>query len=360
METIILTVDDIRVMVQQVGLNGLMDEMIRRLEDAFACYDPQQTTIPARDGFSYTKPEVGLVEWMPVMGADRQVTIKIVGYHPGNPSARGLPTILSTVSAYDTSTGHLFGLADGVFLTALRTGAASAVAARALAAESSRVIGMIGCGAQAVTQLHALSRQFDIQRVWAYDIDPWVAKNFIERTSFLNLDVIPVNEQQGLKQLVQEADILTTCTSVNINEGPVFEDWGLKPWVHINAVGSDFPGKYEVPLSVLKRALVVPDFLEQAIREGESQQLTPAEIGPTITEVVQNPGKYRTARERMTVFDSTGWALEDEAALKLLLDYAADLKLGTRVSVEAVLGDPRNPYEFTQEPALTGVRTGKI
>jgi ornithine cyclodeaminase/alanine dehydrogenase-like protein (mu-crystallin family) len=133
METVILTVDDIRVIVQQVGLNGLMDEMIRRLEDAFACYDPQQTVIPARDGFSYTEPEMGLVEWMPVKGAGHQVTIKVVGYHPGNPSARSLPTILSTVSAYDTRTGHLFGLADGVFLTALRTGAASAVAARALA-----------------------------------------------------------------------------------------------------------------------------------------------------------------------------------------------------------------------------------
>ena len=80
--------------------------------------------IPARSGFNYNVPQLGLIEWMPLYQVGSKVTIKIVGYHPKNPKIFGLPTILSSISQYDTITGHLLGLADGVLLTALRTGAA--------------------------------------------------------------------------------------------------------------------------------------------------------------------------------------------------------------------------------------------
>jgi ornithine cyclodeaminase/alanine dehydrogenase-like protein (mu-crystallin family) len=354
METTILTVEDIRAIVQNIGLDLLMDEMIERLELAFLKYDPRLVQIPARDGFSYTEPEMGLIEWMPAMHSGQEVMIKVVGYHPRNPVSRSLPTILSTISAYDTHTGHLSGLADGVFLTAMRTGAASAIASKYLAHPDSKIVGLIGCGAQAVSQLHALSRLFAIEEVLVYDINPMISTSFVKRVDFLGLKVTPVDEFH-LGCLLESADILTTCTSVDVEKGPVFPDRGLKPWVHINAVGSDFPGKFEIPLSVLKRSVVIPDFLDQAIKEGESQQLSLNEIGPTITDILQAPSDNLALRSRITVFDSTGWALEDEVAMELLMELALEMNLGTRVRLESIPEDPHDPYEFVRTGNVLGV-----
>lgn len=341
-----------------------MDAMIARLTAAFSAFDATQTTSPARSGFNYTDPELGLIEWMPVMTDDR-VTIKVVGYHPANPRARHLPTILSTVSTYDTRTGHWIAVADGNFLTALRTGAASAVASRALAAPHSHIVGLIGAGAQAVTQLHALSRVLPIEAAWVYDIDPVVAHSFRKRAGFLDIELIPV-DAAGLAHLVETADVLCTCTSIDVGAGPVFTDGAHKPWLHINAIGSDFPGKVELPLDLLRRSLVVPDFPAQAIKEGECQRLSPNEIGPSLVEVIQASDRYQAHREALTVFDSTGWALEDHVALGLLMDYARDLGLGIPIEIESLADDPHDPYGFaalTAAPVLrpahrNGVLTG--
>ncbi len=156
--TTIIARDHIATIVDAVGLDQLMDEMIASLTSAISGYDATRTHVRARDGFHYNEPDVGLLEWMPVMHTAQSTTIKVVGYHPSNPAQRSLPTILSTISVFDTATGHLTGLADGTFLTALRTGAASAVASRVLARPSSSVLGLIGCGAQSITQLHAILR----------------------------------------------------------------------------------------------------------------------------------------------------------------------------------------------------------
>ncbi len=344
MKTLILTVPDVKAIVRRVTLHALMDEMIARLRAACSAYDPAATIVPTRAGFTYTDPDLGLIEWMPIMQQGGRVTIKVVGYHPANPARHGLPTIVSTVSAYDTGSGHLAGLTDGTFLTALRTGAASALASQVLARPDSRVIGLIGAGAQAVAQLHALSRIFDIEKVLVYDLDPAVTQSFSRRTGFLGLEIVPVT-REWLPRLVEEADILTTATSVEVGRGPVFSDNGCKETIHINAVGSDFPGKFEIPLPLLQRSFVCPDFREQAEKEGECQQLNPEEIGPSLAEVVRHPEKYETVWQRRSVFDSTGWALEDQVAMELLLDYAREMGLGTAVELEHAAADPRDPYE---------------
>ena len=183
MKTILLSAHELRHIIQHVGLDELMDEMIRRLTDTLRNFDASKIVNPTRDGFTYTEPHIGLVEWMPVWEIGGRVTIKIVGYHPSNPTTQHLPTILSTVAAYDTSTGHMIGMMDGTFLTALRTGAASAVATRVLASPNTKTLGLIGCGAQAVTQLHAISRVMDLERVLAYDIDPKASRSLAKRIS---------------------------------------------------------------------------------------------------------------------------------------------------------------------------------
>jgi ornithine cyclodeaminase/alanine dehydrogenase-like protein (mu-crystallin family) len=337
--------DDIATIIETVGLDPLMDEMIERLTAAISSFDHTRTHVRTRDGFHYDEPGIGLLEWMPVMETGETTTIKVVGYHPSNPTSRNLPTILSTVSVYETASGHLAGLADGTFLTALRTGAASAVASRVLARPDSSVLGLVGCGAQAVTQLHALLRIFPITQVLITDIDQKHIDSFEARTARIrptSTEIKPV----PLDVLIQNADIVSTATSVDIGAGPLFNDLPTKPWLHINAVGSDFPGKVELPASLLRRALVCPDVIEQAVKEGECQVLADEEIGPSLAHVVAHPHAYESWQKDLTVFDSTGWALEDQVAMEMLMGHAQRLGVGSAIALEDIGDDPLDPYRL--------------
>lgn len=346
LQTRVLSVADMRSIIAHVGLDTLMDEMIARLTEAFERFDPTETVVPVRTGFSYAQPHIGLVEWMPLFQKHHQIMVKAVGYHPQNPSLYNLPTVLSTISAYDPTSGHLSALMDGTFLTALRTGAASAIASRYLAHPNSRVLGLIGAGAQAVTQLHALSRRFELEQVLICDRDPAVSQSFAERVADLRLGSLAIR-QADEAEIVATADILCTATSVDVGDGPVFADQPSKPGLHINAVGADFPGKFEIPLSWLQRSFVCPDFRAQAVQEGECQQFSePQHIGPELFEVVQHPNAYQQYQHQLTVFDSTGFALEDQVAMNMLLDYATELQIGTWLCLESASAEVKNPYSF--------------
>ncbi len=344
METLLLAQDDIRDLVRAVGLDALMDLMIARLTEAFATFDPEHLIIPKRNGFSYRCPVMGLVEWMPCYETGKQVTIKVVGYHPTNAEAHNLPTIVSTMSAYDTASGHLQCVMDGNLATALRTGAASAVATRLLASDRAQTVGLVGAGAQAVTQIHALARVLDVKEVFFFDTNPAVQATFPARVAPLLGDI--ALRPASLEAVVQSADVLCTATSVPVGEGPVFDDIATRSWVHINAIGSDFPGKTEIPPALLQRSFVCPDFREQAVAEGECQQLCAEAIGPDLYEVVQDAARYAPLQERPTIFDSTGWALEDHVALMLFMDLAAEHNIGKKVRLEHLPADPHNPYQF--------------
>jgi ornithine cyclodeaminase/alanine dehydrogenase-like protein (mu-crystallin family) len=117
-----------------------------------------------------------------------------------------------------------------------------------------------------------------------------------------------------------------------------------QPHLHINAVGSDFPGKTELPLSMLRRAMVVPDDTEQCLREGESQRLGADEVGPDLAQLVKAAGAFESARGRLTVFDSTGWSLEDLVAAELMIDHANRLGVGLRTNLQSLPDDPYSPY----------------
>jgi len=342
--TLILTGQHVSDIVERFGLDPLMDLLIERLALAIAGYQPEKTEIPVRSGFNYLSENPGLIEWMPVHCKDREVVIKVVGYHPKNPAAFSLPTILSSIYAYDTGSGHLKGIADGVLLTALRTGAASAVASRYMANPSSTVLGLIGCGAQSVTQLHALSREFSFKQVLIYDKEEDVMQSFRDRISMLqlNLDIIP----SDMEHIMLTSDIVCTGTSIGVGEGPLFKGIRSNPHIHINAIGSDFPGKTELPPELLRQAVVCPDFLEQAVIEGECQQLRPEEIGPDWVTLIQNYHAYPDIRNSRSVFDSTGWALEDQVVMQLFMELAEKFNIGLEVALENISADAKNPYHF--------------
>ena len=348
MHTTILTASDVRDIVHRVGIDALMDETIARLRKAFVAFDPEQVIVPARDGFQYQTPDRGLLEWMPGMRRGESAHIKVVGYHPNNGARHDLPTILSTLSMYGVSDGHLRGVMDATFITALRTGAASAVASRVLARPDAAVLGVIGCGAQAVTQLHALSRVFRFCDVYIYDLDSTAMATFSDRVHCLGLEQLRIHAMPA-PDFLAETDILCTATSVGIGEGPVFRDQPLRPHLHVNAIGSDFPGKAELPLELIMRSFVCPDFGAQAVREGECQQLDPAQIGPDICTLVKEQSRYQGKRDAVTVFDSTGWALEDMVCMDMFMEYAASFGIGRFLELESVSSDRLNPYQFLLE-----------
>lgn len=340
-DVIILTARDITRVIGTVGLDELMRRMIAALESAAATLDPEVTVTYERAGFQYEKPDLGLVEWMPAMELGRTVSIKTVGYHPTNPTQRSIPSVLATTSLHDTTTGALTALVDSTLLTAIRTGAASAVATDILAAPASRTLGLIGSGAQAVTQAHAIAQVRPIARVIAYDTDPAISASLARR---LPLDV-PVTVADDAATVLRVCDIVCTATTVDIGAGPVVPDVAHVEHLHVNAVGSDFPGKTELPADLLRRALVVPDDPDQCKREGECQQLDARDIGPGFAEIARHRDRYAHHQGALTVFDSTGWSLEDLVAAELMVAEATRLGLGTRTNVQVLPDDPFSPYE---------------
>ncbi len=107
-----------------------------------------------------------------------------------------------------------------------------------------------------------------------------------------------------------------------------------------------FPGKTELPLAILRKSFVCPDFLEQAKIEGECQQLTDSEIGSNWVEIIQKPEVFVNIQNEMSVFDSTGWALEDQVVMDLFLDIACEYGIGLEIAIENVTEDAKNPYHF--------------
>lgn len=349
-KTLVLASQDVEAVIQHLGIHEIMDQLIKRTYNAFKHFDPAVTKIPIRSGFNYQAPQTGLIEWMPLYKTGEEVVIKVVGYHPQNPAIHNLPTILSTISAYDTSTGHLIGLMDGVLPTAIRTGAASAAASIAMAHPESKILGLIGCGAQSVTQLHALSRVFDLQKVLIYDADAAAATSFVQRIAPLEIDVQV--EVSNIETIVQQSDIVCTATSIDVGAGPLFKQLPSKPHVHFNAVGADFPGKVELPLDLLANSFVCPDFRAQAVVEGECQRLAVDQIGPDLDVVLKGEEKYASLKQQRTVFDSTGFALEDQIVLELFLEQALQLNIGQEIEIETNPVDAKNPYDFLSKPVL--------
>mgnify|MGYP001821575466 CR=1 FL=1 len=343
MKTRILAGHDMTRLLEVVGIHEFMDLMIERLRGRLLDHSAADVEVRPRDGFRYDKPDLGLIEWMPTHEIGGPVVVKMVGYHPANPVQRALPSVIATSSMWDTESGHLVAIADATLLTAMRTGAASALATEVLARPGPISLGLAGLGAQAVTQLHAISRVRTIDRVTGFDVDADVADSFAERVDFLDID-IDIAGPEGANSMVGAVDVLCTCTSVDIGAGPVIADGTTRDWLHVNAIGADFPGKLELPSTLVNRSFVVPDTLEQCLLEGECQQVSSDRIGPALSELVQRADEYTDRREQLTIFDSTGWAVEDDVALRLAVELATLHGVGSEIELERLPRDPYDPY----------------
>jgi ornithine cyclodeaminase/alanine dehydrogenase-like protein (mu-crystallin family) len=343
MKTLLLRAEDLSALLATLGPDEVMDRMIEALRRRFTDHDPELQESRARDGFRYDKPAHGLVEWMPTHEVGGPVVVKMVGYHPTNPLQRNIPSVIATSSMWDTETGHLVAIADATLLTALRTGAASGLATDLLATPGPITLGVVGLGAQAVTQVHAISRVRELTSIIGIDTEPEISASFSSRVGFLDVPV-EIASADRAATIAGEVDVLCTCTSADIGAPPVVGDTELRPWLHINAVGADFPGKLDLPASMVQRALVIPDTLEQCLVEGECQQIGDGRIGPELAEVTKSAEEFAGRRGDFTIFDSTGWAVEDDIALRLAVELCEQHGLGTSIELERIPVDPFDPY----------------
>jgi alanine dehydrogenase len=241
--------------------------------------------------------------------------VKIVNVHPDNPSM-GLPTVMALTVILDIETGQPIAIINATRLTDMRTGAAGAVAAKYLSATKEIVLGVVGTGRQAEGQVTAISRELKIRQVKVWGRNPDHIRKFADR--FMEFPCQSVSLEKAC-----DCDVLVTTTP---SKSPLIRSEWILSGTHINAIGADAPGKEELDPALLRRAQVFVDDPAQAIHSGEinvpiTNGLYRAdEIAGTLGEIVIGKRK-RENSDRITIFDSTGLAIQDLAIAKIAMQH---------------------------------------
>ena len=282
-----------------------LKEVNRAIEAAFADHGRGVVQMPPK--VYITLPE-GDFRTMPAyLPSISLAGVKVVNVHPCNPS-HGLPTVMALTIILDIATGAPLAILNATKLTDMRTGAAGAVAAKYLSPKKEIVLGLIGTGRQAEAQYRAISQEFDISEITCWSRNSLHAEKFVQTITDHDARSVPVEK-------ACDCDLLVTTTP---SRAPVVRSEWVQEGTHINAIGADAPGKQELDPLLLKRGQVFVDDLSQAVHSGEvnvpiSQGIfTTEEIAGTLGEVVIGM-KQRASPDQITIFDSTGLAIQDLA-----------------------------------------------
>ena len=308
-----------------------MDEAIRAVEEAFRAYHRKEAVMPPKSYVDLPEHD-GDVRSMPARVGDA-VTVKWVNSHPGNPERHALPTVIGTLILSDPATGYPLAVMDATLLTAFRTGAAAAVATRALARGDARTLGIVGAGTQAGYQVAAISHVRALERVTIADARAQAAEALAKRVRAAapGLDV-------RVGTLAEAAGEDVVCTLTPVHEPIVKADW-VRNGAHVNALGADAAGKQELDPDILSHAVVVVDDWEQATHSGEVNVplsegvLRREHIRGTLGAILEKAIPGRTSPTETTVFDSTGLAIQDAAVARVVYERAAREGMGTRVDL---------------------------
>jgi alanine dehydrogenase len=254
--------------------------------------------------------------------------MKWVNVHTGNP-AKGLPTVMAVIIYNDPATGYPLAIMDATEVTAFRTAATSAIASKYLARKDSQTLGIVGAGYQSYPHIVAHVQHFKFKEIRVFDVSKKTVAKLIE-----SLPNLPLKEY-SLEETVK-SDIV--CTLTPARQPVVKKEW-LLPGTHINAIGADAEGKEELEPSTLNNAMVVVDDLRQASHAGEinvpvSKGLyKKQQIYATLGEIITGRKTGRTDNRIITVFDSTGLAIEDIAVARFLYEKAREKDIGLSVSL---------------------------
>jgi len=308
-----------------------VDDVLEAVEAAFREKALGRVQMPPKVYLFYGKYGGDLRVMSSYMESLDASAVKIVNSHPKN-RERGFPTVMATIVTVDPETGAPLCIMGGTWITAMRTGAAAGVATKYLARKNSRKIGLVGAGVQASAQLIAVAHVANLNEVRVYDKDEGTAESFAQKmqSQYPSMKIVAAETAQ---EAVGDADII--CTSTPSKQPALKSEW-VKLGVHINAMGADAPGKQEIESLLLEGGKIVVDALEQSCHCGEVNVpistgiFSKEKINGELGEIVAGKKQGRVSEEEITIFDSTGLALQDLVTARLAYLKAVDRGLGTQ------------------------------
>jgi alanine dehydrogenase len=325
MQTLLLGPDDVRA-------HADLPSVIDAVEAAFEADDRGDTIMPAKSYIDLPSYNGDFRSMPAYVHADDwdAAAVKWVNVHPDNPADHDLPTVLGTLIYSDPETAFPLAVMDGTVLTQLRTGAAAAVGTEYLAVADADSLGIVGAGVQSYTQLRAIATVRDIETVVIADRSDERQQAFADEFGD-NFDVRP-----GSIADAAGCDILSTVTPV---ESPIVERGWLADHTHINAIGADAAGKHEHDDQTLLDAKLVIDDYEQCTHSGEinvpwhNGTLSDDDIHGELGAIVSGELSGRTDSDGLTLFDSTGLAIQDVAGAHVAYENAREDGSGTDFSL---------------------------
>jgi ornithine cyclodeaminase len=347
-------IERIRELVGSRGTARFIEELAAEIERDFLRWSEFEKS-PRHASHS----PVGVIELMPASDG-RLYAFKYVNGHPRN-TAVGLLTVTAFGVLADVDTGYPLLLSELTLTTALRTAATSALAARRMARPGSRVMALIGNGAQSEFQTIAFHHLLGVRELRLYDTDAGATDKLVRNLARLRLPGLEVVRSGSIAAAVAGADIVTTVTADKRN-ATILTPAMIAPGMHLNAVGGDCPGKTELHRDILLRpdARVVVEFEPQSRIEGEIQQLPAGFPVTELAEVLAGRAPGRASEREVTIFDSVGFALEDFSALRYLMRIHQEQRGGERqIDLVPDLEDPKDLFGvLDDQPAPAAARTG--
>lgn len=312
-------------------------DVIETLAEAFRLSAAGRSEVPPRRAMGVTDDGVLLVmpaAWRRGAGEAGALGAKLITYYADN-RARGHPTLYASYLLLDAETGRPLALLEGTFLTGIRTGGTSALAARHLALPQSRRVVCFGAGTQAAFQLRCLAAVLPLEQVAIVGRDPTRAREFARAMG--RILGVPVEVATDPRSAVRAAD-LVTCATTSV--APVVQGADLQPGTHLDLVGAFRPTDREADTDAVRRARVVVDTYAGALEEA-GDVLIPLREGAVgrdhvvaqLAEIVTGARGGRTSPHDITLFKSVGWALEDLATARLAYNRARDEAIGTEVKL---------------------------
>ena len=281
--------------------------------------------------------DVGVIELMPTSDGETY-GFKYVNGHPSN-MKQGLQTVTAFGLLADVATGYPLMLSEMTILTALRTAATSAMAAKWLAPKTT-TMALIGNGAQAEFQAFAFKAICGISEIRLYDIDPQATRKCVANLVGYGLNLVACTTPQ---EAILGAGIITTVTADKTN-ATILTDNMVGAGVHINGVGGDCPGKTELHRDILLRSHIFVEYPPQTRIEGEIQQLAPDHPVTELWQVIAGQAKGRTDARQITLFDSVGFAVEDFSALRYVYGKLQETGYYDNLDMIADPDDPRDLF----------------
>lgn len=308
-----------------------MKDVIGAVEEAYKAFNSDQVVQPDYIGIDLHPPRGDIDFKLGYYKGNEIISMKASsGGFPNNPTTYGVPSGMGTILLFDARTCALICVMDGSLITGLRTGACGAVSVKALARKDAKKITSIGTGNQARMQIRAINEVMKIEEIHAWSNDP--DKLFQYKTDIESEFGIPVVIANSKKEAVEQADILITTTR---GKGSVVEaDW-VRPGTHIVAIGTDAKGKQEFDPEIFRNAKVVVDSIMQCSEKGEIQHalskkiIAKSDIHAEIGEVLLGKKPGRGSDEEITIFDSTGMAIQDNTTSTKIYRNAIENKAGT-------------------------------